>query len=124
VTCGVVGVELRGFEPLTPCMPSRDPRHDANHEPLRYRAKQQNKDVGLVVARAGSSGWVAAHLLPQRHPWRAAVKRESEASICGNLAGVQLYKANLAGAQLDGETSSAPGSTGRTWPAPAHPDRP
>jgi hypothetical protein len=24
MTCGVVVVELRGFEPLTPCMPSRD----------------------------------------------------------------------------------------------------
>jgi hypothetical protein len=31
VTCGVVVVELRGFEPLTPCMPYTDqrPHHGA-----------------------------------------------------------------------------------------------
>jgi hypothetical protein len=36
-------VELRGFEPLTPCMPSRDPRHSAHHEPLRGRPLQQSR---------------------------------------------------------------------------------
>jgi hypothetical protein len=35
-------VELRGFEPLTPCMPSRDPRHDAHHEPSHSRALHQS----------------------------------------------------------------------------------
>jgi hypothetical protein len=33
-----VVVELRGFEPLTPCMPSRDPHRDAHHEPSHSRA--------------------------------------------------------------------------------------
>jgi hypothetical protein len=66
-------VELRGFEPLTSCMPSREPQHDAHHEPQRHRAIQQHKEVGLVMARVGSSGWVAALLLPaQRLPTRAA----------------------------------------------------
>jgi hypothetical protein len=35
-------VELRGFEPLTSCMPSRDPRHGAHHETSRSRAFQQS----------------------------------------------------------------------------------
>jgi hypothetical protein len=39
-------VELRGFEPLTPCMPSRDPRHDAHHETLRGRALPQGSRAG------------------------------------------------------------------------------
>jgi hypothetical protein len=43
MTCGVVVVELRGFEPLTPCMPSRDPHHSAHHKPSRSRALQQSK---------------------------------------------------------------------------------
>jgi hypothetical protein len=51
MTCGVVVVELRGFEPLTPCMPSRDPRHDAHHEPSRSRALHQSRraDVWCFV---------------------------------------------------------------------------
>ena len=36
-------VELRGFEPLTPCMPSRDPRHSAHHKALRSRALHQSR---------------------------------------------------------------------------------
>jgi hypothetical protein len=39
-------VELRGFEPLTPCMPSRDPRHGAHHEPSRSRALHQSRKTG------------------------------------------------------------------------------
>jgi hypothetical protein len=35
-------VELRGFEPLTPCMPSRDPHHSAHHKTLRSRALHQS----------------------------------------------------------------------------------
>jgi len=46
LTCGVVVVELRGFEPLTPCMPSRDPRHSAHHEPSRSRALPQGSRAG------------------------------------------------------------------------------
>jgi hypothetical protein len=42
VTCGFVVVELRGFEPLTPCMPSRDPHHNAHHEPSRSRPLHQS----------------------------------------------------------------------------------
>ena len=48
-------VELRGFEPLTPCMPSRDPRHSTHHETLRRRVRPWNRAVDswwLVVALA------------------------------------------------------------------------
>jgi hypothetical protein len=36
-----LGVELRGFEPLTPCMPSRDPRHGAHDKASRSRPLHQ-----------------------------------------------------------------------------------
>ena len=36
-------VELRGFEPLTPCMPSRDPHHGAHHKASRSRPLQLRK---------------------------------------------------------------------------------
>jgi hypothetical protein len=39
-------VELRGFEPLTPCMPSRDPHHGGHHKPSRTRALHQSSKVG------------------------------------------------------------------------------
>jgi hypothetical protein len=39
----VAATLLRGFEPLTPCMPSRDPRHSAHHEPSRSRALHQRR---------------------------------------------------------------------------------
>jgi hypothetical protein len=46
LTCCYVVVELRGFEPLTPCMPSRDPRHDAHHKPSRSRPLHQSSKAG------------------------------------------------------------------------------
>jgi hypothetical protein len=46
LTCDSVVVELRGFEPLTPCMPSRDPHHDAHHATLRSRASHQSRRAG------------------------------------------------------------------------------
>ena len=42
----VVPVELRGFEPPTPCMPSRDPHHGAHHEPLRSKLLHQGRTAG------------------------------------------------------------------------------
>jgi hypothetical protein len=36
-------VELRGFEPLTPCMLSRDPHHGTHHRTLRSRAFHQRR---------------------------------------------------------------------------------
>ena len=47
MSCCDVVVELRGFEPLTPCMPSRDPHHDAHHQPSRSRASHQNGRAGV-----------------------------------------------------------------------------
>jgi hypothetical protein len=46
LTCGSVVVELRGFEPLTPCMPSRDPHRDPHHETVRSRALHQTRRTG------------------------------------------------------------------------------
>jgi hypothetical protein len=65
-------VELRGFEPLTSCMPSRNPWHNTHHKTPCRRPSPQHSGVGFVVARVGSSGWVAALLLP-------AVDRPGEA---------------------------------------------
>src|SRR4029450_3112648 len=56
MTCGVVVVELRGFEPLTPCMPSRDPHHDDHHKPLRSVAGHCTGAGGPT--RGGSRGFV------------------------------------------------------------------
>jgi hypothetical protein len=39
-------VELRGFEPLTPCMPSRDPHHGIRRKALRSRAFHHTKKAG------------------------------------------------------------------------------
>jgi hypothetical protein len=60
-------VELRGFEPLTPCMPSRDPRHSAHHEASRNRGIQQSSRS----ARGATCGFVeesccAAAARPER----------------------------------------------------------
>jgi hypothetical protein len=38
-------VELRGCEPLTPYMPSRDPHQGTHHEPLRSRPLHQSRLV-------------------------------------------------------------------------------
>ena len=46
MTCADVVVELRGFEPLTPCMPSRDPHHDDHHKASRNRALQHGRRAG------------------------------------------------------------------------------
>jgi hypothetical protein len=54
LTCGFVGVELRGFEPLASCMPSRDLRYGAHNRTLRCRAMHQSSSAGawwLVWAR-------------------------------------------------------------------------
>jgi hypothetical protein len=47
-------VELRGFEPLTPCMPSRDPHHGTHTKPCvagRFNAPRR-------LVRGGSCGFV------------------------------------------------------------------
>jgi hypothetical protein len=46
LTCCDVVVELRGFEPLTPCMPSRDPHHGGHHAPSRSRPLHQRRMAG------------------------------------------------------------------------------
>jgi hypothetical protein len=48
-------VELRGFAPLTPCMPSRDPHHGGHHATLCSRPLQESR-------RAGAWWFVRAHV--------------------------------------------------------------
>jgi hypothetical protein len=64
VTCWDVVVELRGFEPLTPCMPSRKPSRSAPHEALHRRPFRRS-----CSGDAGCLSWpravrAAAPLLP------------------------------------------------------------
>ena len=46
LTCGAVVVELRGFEPLTPCMPSRGPHRNAHHVTARSRPLHHPSKAG------------------------------------------------------------------------------
>jgi hypothetical protein len=36
-----------GIEPLTPCMPSRDPHHEVHHKPLRSRTMHQSSRASV-----------------------------------------------------------------------------
>ena len=64
LTCGVVVVELRGFEPLTPCMPSRNPGRSAPTKPRITRHPTE----AVVVTRGVSRGLVRLQLLPRCCP--------------------------------------------------------
>jgi hypothetical protein len=82
VTCAVVVVELRGFEPLTPCMPSRDPHHDDHHEPLRSRALHQSRKAGewwFVWARRARLLRIccAKWLIGASSTWQSTAERAS-----------------------------------------------
>jgi hypothetical protein len=61
LTCGVVVVELRGFEPLTPCMPSRNP----STAPTTHPCVAGPCAIAVVLARGGSRGLVRLDLLPR-----------------------------------------------------------
>jgi hypothetical protein len=54
-------VELRGFEPLTPCMPSRDPGKSSIMKP---RITSRHAEA-VVVARGVLRGLVWLELLPR-----------------------------------------------------------
>jgi hypothetical protein len=60
LTCGVVVVELRGFEPLTPCMPSRDPDRSGPTKPRITRHATE----AVVVTCGVWRGLVRLQLLP------------------------------------------------------------
>jgi hypothetical protein len=60
LTCGVVVVELRGFEPLTPCMPSRDPGKSSTMKPHITRHHSE----AIVVMRGVSRGLMRLEMLP------------------------------------------------------------
>jgi hypothetical protein len=64
LTCGVVVVELRGFEPLTPCMPSRDPDRSGPTKPRITRHATEP----VVVTRGVSRGLLRLQLLPRCCP--------------------------------------------------------
>jgi hypothetical protein len=57
-------VELRGFEPLTPCMPSRDPDRSGPTKPRITRHATE----AVVVTRGVSRGLVRLQLLPRCPP--------------------------------------------------------
>ena len=70
LTCGVVVVELRGFEPLTPCMPlmlgefTTPRRTSRNHTTAQVRAAAEGSVVGRrEAARSAVSGEFLARLL-------------------------------------------------------------
>src|SRR4029450_8856533 len=56
--------ELRGFEPLTPCMPSRDPDRSG---PTKPRITRHHTEA-VVVTRGVSRGLVRLQLLPRCCP--------------------------------------------------------
>ena len=69
-------VELRGFEPLTPCMPSRDPRHSVHQESSLSRASTK-------VRR--SSAW-----------WFVWVRRaELLRGCCAKRRSLRVYRGEL-----------------------------
>src|SRR4029450_13472182 len=76
-------VELRGFEPLTPCMPSRDPHHSAHHEASRSRPSQQSRKV---------AEW-----------WFTWLRRaELLRACCANALSCHLRKAYVGALRLEG----------------------
>jgi hypothetical protein len=76
LTCGVVVVELRGFEPLTPCMPSRNPGKSASTKP-RITSHHTEGVVGTrgvpcgIVRLAGKTNTSRLGASP---PWQLPVE--------------------------------------------------
>jgi hypothetical protein len=66
VTCGVVVVELRGFEPLTPCMPCHPHQFTKPSAASRRTTSallSQDAGRGAVVRREAARGIAADNLL-------------------------------------------------------------
>jgi hypothetical protein len=71
VTCGVVVVELRGFEPLTPCMPCHPHQFTRPCAALRGNASallKKSAGRGAVVRREAACGIAADNLLTGQTP--------------------------------------------------------
>ena len=71
LTCGVVVVELRGFEPLTPCMPCHPHRFKLYSAALLGTASALVGEVtgqGAVVRREAGCGIDADNLLTAARP--------------------------------------------------------
>jgi hypothetical protein len=100
----VNAVELRGFEPLTPCMPSRDPDRSGPTKPRITRHPTE----AVVVTRGVSRGLVRMQLLPRCCPpndhehapppgprrWRP-LPRESESGVfltMGRIAAAPVWR--------------------------------
>jgi hypothetical protein len=69
LTCWDVVVELRGFEPLTPCMPCHPHPFTQSSAALLSNASALLKEVarqGAVVRREGTCGIAADNLLTGR----------------------------------------------------------
>ena len=71
LTCGVVVVELRGFEPLTPCMPCH-PHHLTRPSVALLRTTSvlltELGNEGAVLRREAACGIAADNLLTVRRP--------------------------------------------------------
>ena len=68
LTCGVVVVELRGFEPLTPCMPCHPHQFTRPFAALLGTTSAllgQGAGRGAVVRREAARGIVADNLLTE-----------------------------------------------------------
>ncbi len=71
LTCGFVVVELRGFEPLTPCMPCHPHQFTRPSAALLSTASTLLKEAagqGVVVRREAACGIAADNLLTGRTP--------------------------------------------------------
>jgi hypothetical protein len=71
MTCGVVVVELRGFEPLTPCMPCHPHPFTQPSAAMLGTASALLREAagqGAVVRREAACGIVADNLLTGRTP--------------------------------------------------------
>jgi hypothetical protein len=58
MTCGVVVVELRGFEPLTPCMPLTSHSFTSQHAPMRSQASAL-LNTSIADGRRGAASGLA-----------------------------------------------------------------
>jgi hypothetical protein len=71
LTCGDVGVELRGFEPLTSCMPCHPHHFTRPSSALLYTAStllREGAGQGAVAQREAACGIAADNLLTGRTP--------------------------------------------------------
>jgi hypothetical protein len=102
-------VELRGFEPLTPCMPSRNPSRSAPTKP--YIAGHSTEVV--LVTRGVSRGLVRLELLPPCCP------PQPSWSMCRSCCRVRVRVPTVRNRRLQrgGRLQGRPAAAGQTGTA-------